>query len=380
MIAVIALDITLDLNNGTAVAANNLINALKDKGHEVRVITSDKKYMGKHGYFVTDTLNFGKIINKYIEKNKVSLAKADNKLISEALDGADVVHVMVPFSIGNNAAKYAKEHNIAITAGFHCQAENITSHLFLKSSKLVNFIIYRVFWKKLYKNVDIIHYPTQFIRDVFEKNIKRTTNGRVISNGVGEDFLCKRIQKPKDFEDKYVILFTGRYSKEKNHKVLIKAVKQSKYSKKIQLIFAGEGPLREKLEKYSKKNLYNQPIFGFHTHEELLNIINYSDLYVHAADIEIEAIACLEAIKCGLVPIINDSPKSAAKYFALDENNLFKCNSAKDLAKKIDYWIENDENKAECSKKYMGFTKQFDRSICMDNMVELLEDAVRMKQ
>ena len=34
-----------------------------------------------------------------------------------------------------------------------------------------------------------------------------------------------------------------------------------------------------------------------------------SDLYVHAADVEIEAMSCMEAFAGGLVPVIANSPQ-----------------------------------------------------------------------
>jgi glycosyltransferase involved in cell wall biosynthesis len=49
------------------------------------------------------------------------------------------------------------------------------------------------------------------------------------------------MEKPEAFRDRFVILFTGRYSKEKSHKVLIDGVARSKYKDSIQLIFAGTG-------------------------------------------------------------------------------------------------------------------------------------------
>jgi hypothetical protein len=66
---------------------------------------------------------------------------------------------------------------------------------------------------------------------------------------------------------------------------------------------------------------------------------------VHPAEIEIEAIACLEAITCGLVHVIANSPRCATKAFAMGNNNLFENKNSDDLASKIDYWIENPKEK-----------------------------------
>ena len=66
---------------------------------------------------------------------------------------------------------------------------------------------------------------------------------------------------------------------------------------------------------------------------------------MHASEVEIECIACIEAISCGLIPVIADSDKSAAKQFALDEQSLFKNKNIKDLLKKIEYWIKHPDKR-----------------------------------
>ena len=96
------------------------------------------------------------------------------------------------------------------------------------------------------------------------------------------------------------------------------------------------------------------------------------DLYVHTSIIEIEAISCLEAIACGMIPVIADSRKSATKKFALDERCLYKSRNVQDLADHIDYWFEHKEEKASLRAKYAEFIKQFDFEKCMNNMEKML--------
>ena len=364
-------------NNGTTVAAMNLYRSLTAKGHKVKIVCPDKDKEGMEGYFVVPTVNFGKALNGYIAKNGVTIAKCDEGILRKALEGSDVVHIMIPFSLGRHAVRLAHEMGIPVTAGFHAQAENLSSHVFLKNSKLASKIIYKNFYDHFYKCVDAVHYPTEFIRDVFESSVKHKTNAYVISNGVNKRFVRREVNKPEELKDKFVILFTGRYSKEKSHKVLIDAVKKSKYEKNIQLIFAGAGPMENKLKKYASKHLTNMPQFKFFGREEMVDCINYSDLYVHPAEIEIEAIACLEAIACGLVPVIANSPRCATKAFALDEKNLFKNKDSADLCKKIEYWIEHPEEKKRRSQEYLGFATEFDQDVCMDNMEKMLIDVIK---
>lgn len=364
-------------NNGTTIAALNLINSLYKKGHNVKVVCPDKDKKGMSNYYILPKFNFGNLLNNYVEKNGVSIAKPDENVLTEAICGADVVHVMTPFFVGTKAVKIAIEMGIPITAGFHCQAENLTSHLFLMNSKFANRETYRVFYKTVYRYCACIHYPTQFICDVFENTLDIKTNHYIISNGVGAEFKKHSAVRPDELKGKIVILFTGRFSKEKSHIVLIDAIKKSTHKDSIQLVFAGDGPLKDKLEEYSA-DLPNKPIFRFFTRAELIDVINYSDLYVHPAEIEIEAIACLEAITCGLVPVIANSPRCATKHFAIDERNLFAYNDSDDLARKIDYWLDNPNEKAKRSQEYLGYAKQFEFGACMDRMEEMLKDAIKI--
>jgi glycosyltransferase involved in cell wall biosynthesis len=372
-------DVLGEANNGTTIAALNLIRSMKERGHSVRVLCPDQNRKGEPGFYVVPTANLGPVINKYLKKNGVSLSRAKTDIVNEAIDGADVVHFTMPFPLGHKAAKLAKKRGIAVSAGFHCQAENFTSHIFMKDSRLANWIFYRFTWRHTYRLCDCIHYPTQFIRDTFEHAIRRETPGHVISNGVNAAFRPVEVARDPKYDGKIVIQFTGRLSKEKTHKVLIDAVNLSKYRDRIQLVFAGIGPLYEKLEKRGRK-LPNPPEFRFFSREDLVKQLNMADLYVHPAEIEIEAISCLEAIACGLVPVIANSPRSATRYFAIDERNLFHNKDAKDLARRIDYWIEHPEEKQALSERYRGFVEQHEYEHCMDRMEQMLSEAVKERQ
>ncbi len=373
----IVCDVLGEENNGTTVAAMNLIRSLKSKGHKVTVVCPDQNRRGQEGFVVVDKLNLGPL-NGYVEKNGVTLSKASKKILEPVIAQSDVVHLLIPFALSNAALRLAKKHHISVTASFHAQAENITSHIFMKDFELANKIAYLQMYYATYRHCDAVHYPTEFIKDIFEGAVGHKTNAYVISNGVGERFKENGAEKPDEFKNKFVILFSGRYSKEKSHSVLIDAVSLSKHERMIQLIFAGDGPLKEKLKAESKK-LSNRPLFSFFPHYQMLNVLNYADLYVHPAEIEIEAIACLEAIACGLVPIISDSKKSATKKFALDERNLFEANNPASLSEKIDFFIEHPDVLREYKERYRGMAEGYSQKACMDRMEQMLIDTAKKK-
>ncbi len=376
MIITVICDVLGKPNNGTTIAAMHLIEALEKAGDEVRVVCPDEDKKGDGRFYVLPRIRFG-IFQPIVDHNGVSLAKPVESTLLEALKDVDKVHIMMPFPAGLAAVKLCQELKIPVSAGFHVQAENVTAHFFnLIRSKHVNRSVYRWMWKHFYQYVDCIHYPTAFIEGVFEEAIGKKTPGQVISNGVSRDFCKKEVKRPAEFEGKFVIVMTGRYSKEKNQKLLIKAVSLSRHKGDIRLVLAGSGPRIEQLKKEAAKR-HIEPLFKFYSHPELIDALSSADLYVHASRVEIEAISCLEAIACGLTPLINNSPLSATKTFAIEGNNLFKEDDAKDLAAKIDYWYEHPEERRDNQEKYRSYVGQFDFDECMEKMVMMIHQNVK---
>ena len=352
MTITIVCDILGEENNGTTIACMNLIRYLRAQGHTVRVVCADQDKAGNECFYVVPERNLY-LLNPIVERNGVTLPRVDRSILEEAIRDCDVVHTTFVLRLSHTAVKIAKAYNKPITSSFHCQAENVTAHFLCKDSA-----------------------ATQFIRDTFEA-VVGPTNGRVISNGVNSMFTPGPATRPEGLEDKFLIVSTGRLSSEKNQEILIEAIGRSAYREQIHLILAGEGP-REAHYRHLAERCGVDMEISFFTRQELLNLLRCADLYCHPAEVEIESIACLEAIACGLVPVIADSPKSAAKAFALDDKSLFKNKDAEDMARKIDYWVSHPDERADYSRKYLDSGTQFEQQSCMRQMEQMLFDAAAM--
>ncbi|UTC65817.1 glycosyltransferase [Treponema sp. OMZ 788] len=351
--------------------ARRLVSGLINMGCNVRVISTGKKSEDK---FTVNELKFP-VFDKLIKSQGMMFAKPDADVLYEAIKWADLVHFVMPFFLSVKGLEIAQKLNKPHTAAFHVQPQNITYSIGLGKSKLANDFLYYLMKNSFYKHFRHIHCPTMFIANQIKEH-GYDAETHVISNGVAEQFTYKKTAKPKEFENKFVILMIGRLSKEKRQEILIHAAAKSKYAEKIQLIFAGKGPQKRKYEKLSK-HLKNKPIFTFCTQDELIKIISYSDLYVHTADAEIEAISCIEAFSCGLVPIIANSPQSATPQFALDERSLFIAGDADDLAKKIDYWLDNSDERKRQEIKYAEYGKEFAHDACLQKMILMFEKEIK---
>ncbi|HEY8435827.1 MAG TPA: glycosyltransferase [Haloplasmataceae bacterium] len=357
--------------NGTTMTAMQLAESLEKKGHKVRVVAAEAN---GHANVYATGVKYRPILYEVSKSQGMLFAKANKDVLEKAIRGSDIVHFYLPFQLERVGKKIADRLGVPNTAGYHLQPENITSTIYLNRYQMVNTSIYRLF-RRFYNQFDHVHCPSQMIADQLKRH-GYTAKLHVISNGVHHRFQPKPVEKPKEFQNKFVILMVGRYSREKRQDLIIKAVQGSKYESQIQLIFAGRGPWRSHLEKLGQ-SLTNPILFKFFNQDELVQVMNYADLYIHASDAEIEAIACIEAFSCGLVPIISDSKISATNQFALTPDNLFRAGDAEDLRQKIEYFIENEHRRKELSRRYIEYGKSFALNHCVSRMEAMFEEAIR---
>ena len=388
-----ALDTYDTNNNGTSISAQRFAKELERRGHEVRILCADPKETDEKGVALPVEVT-GKYIvpefiiplfNPLIKKHGFTFGDARSKsrpVIREAVEWADVVHSFLPFPLEMVASNYAAKIGKPNTGAFHVQPENITSSVGCGKVQWVQNMLYRLFRNTFYYKYRHIHVPSAFMgRMLEERDYKAKIH--VISNGIqdafmeaGENKIDKgRPLKLPEYQGKIVIMMVGRLAKEKRQDVIIDAVNHSKYADKIQLVFAGKGPQYEKYVKLSEK-LANPPQFMYVKQDELIKLLLQCDLYVHASDMESEAISCIEAFATGLVPVIANSELSATRQFALDDRSLFLPGNPKDLARAIDYWLDNPKERECMEKTYVKAAKKYSLAISVRMFEEMLNEEI----
>lgn len=277
-------------NNGTTISAIRFAEALKKHGNEVFVVSTGKPNENK---YVVKELPLTPIVRHIVHSQGMRFAIPNKKTFREAMQGIDVVHFYMPFGLSVHGLKVAKELGVPATAAFHVQPENVTYTLGLGKSTKVNDAIYSFYRDKFFNEFGHVHCPSNFIASELKKH-GYTAKLHVISNGIDEDFVYRKLPKSSNLAGKFVITMIGRYSNEKRQDLIIDAIAKSKYADKIQLVLAGKGP-KEKAYREQGKKLKNAPIMDFYSKEDLKDLLAMTDLYIHSADAEIEAISCIEA-------------------------------------------------------------------------------------
>ncbi|WP_066646194.1 glycosyltransferase [Christensenella timonensis] len=366
MVVTFVVDMYDELSNGIIISAKRYVDRLRMRGHEVRVVASGDVddpcfYRVKKRYIP--------LVSEVAKLQSVTFGRAEADVLGRALDGAGVVHLMQPFKLEKAAGLMALERGIPVIAGFHIQPEN-----FIYNIKVIPFagaadIFYKQFHRQFYRYFDDIHCPSQFIADELKAHGYRQ-NLHVISNGVDDRFQkLPDIPRPENFR----VLMIGRLSPEKRQDLIIRAAAKSRYQKRIRLIFAGKGPEENRYRRLARK-LGVTAEFAFYPTEKLVRLINSCSLYVHASDVDVEAISCLEAVSCGLVPVISDSRLSATKQFALTPHSLFKAGSADDLQQKMDWWLSHEKEREKYSPRYCALGETYRVDYMLDRMEQVYAD------
>jgi len=369
--------------NGLSASARRIIHELKAAGEDVRVLTGcDPEKPGQHPDFPLKEFKFP-IFQPIIEANGFSYADGDPKRIEEAVRWAEVVHLEENFVLQYKTIRIAKRLGKPLTASFHLFPENILNNLGIKRWRWPAQVLLHAWQKYIYSACSHIHCPTEKVRQRLLDN-HFTSELRVISNGLIPETCLRPANPPKDYLDPerpLEVICIGRLAAEKDQITLIRAMRHCQHARRIHLVFAGNGPMANKIRKKANR-LYRdgivgyEPSFVFLNHDELCRLAAKADLTVHCAYIEIEGLSILEAMQQGVVPVIAEGPFTGSSQFALSERSLFPIHDEKALAARIDDWLSHPEARWEEGKRYAASVKPYNIARSVEQMIAMFRDAL----
>ena len=357
--------------NGTSNSALQYARELSRQGHVVRLIG-----IGSPEYPVAQ--RHVPLVSWIAAKQQMQFAQPDTEVFRKAFQGADVVHVYLPFAYGRAAVRTAHEMGIPATAGFHLQPENV-----LYSAGPLRYVpgasafLYWLFNRMLYRHIRHIHTPSHMIAAQLRAHGYRQRL-HVISNGYAPRFTPKQQREPGSPSPRpFMIVASGRLASEKDHATLIRAVALSRHAKDIELLICGTGPLQRELRHMAAELLPGRWSIGFHDNAQMPALLRSCDLLVHPSIVDIESLSVLEGMASGLVPVIAKSAQSAAGQFALTDRSLFDARDPVMLAQRIDWWIEHPDELSHWGAVYAEHTRQeYSIESCVRKFVAMEREAI----
>ena len=373
--------------NGMALSARHTVKYLQEAGHDVRVLAGpNPDPQGPQPEFLLKEYIFP-LAQPIVEAMGYHYAASDKKVITLAVEWAEVVHLEEPFVLEYKTIKIAEAIGKPLTATYHIHPENISCHggpLF--HWKGINRFLLRLARKYIYNHCSAVQCPTQNVMDRLRR-YHIDTRLEVISNGVVPDKCIRPHEMPADYLDPQrplKVIYIGRLSGEKDQMTLLESMRYSHYAQRIQLQFAGKGDKEKAIKKKARK-LYKEgvlkhpPVFTFEDRDGLRKLAAEADLAVHCAIIEVEGLSIMEAMQQAVVPVIAEGHFSGTSQFALDRRSLFPERNPEALANRIDYWLSHPKERWETGQLYVQAMKAYDIRQSVAKLTALYERAIREK-
>jgi glycosyltransferase involved in cell wall biosynthesis len=329
-----------DGESGGTISALRFVQALR-REHEVTVLATG----GRPGPGRVVLPGFQLPLHA-MRANRFTMGVPRRALLAPAIERADVVHLQFPFWVSFAALACARRAGVPVLAAFHLQPENMLWNVGVRSPRLVR-ALYRFWVRRFYDGADAVLCPTPFAESLLRRHGLRVPTF-VVSNGVSPSI--RRRALPRD--PAFTIMMVGRLAPEKRHDVVLEAIARSRHADRIRLVIAGAGPLEQDIRRRGSALVHPPEMTGFITDPARLErLYNTASLFVHASDVEIEGMAVLEAMSCGLPVLVADSPDSASARLVPGPDCRFAGGDAADLAARIDHLIEHPEELARLRER-----------------------------
>lgn len=346
------------------------IPLLKELGYEVHCAANNK---------ISDMKKIEKLNIKFhlisIERNPFSLKNLKaflelNKLLKQEKFNLIHCHSPVGGVLGRLIGWKFKIKTIYTAHGFH----------FYKGAPIINWLVYYPIEKFLSKFTDILitinKEDYKRAKTFYAKNIEYVP-------GVGID--VKKIQSVKvDKEQKRkelgismkdtVLLSVGELNNNKNHIIPIKALAEIK-NKNIFYLIAGNGPLKNYLQKEIKKlRLENQvKLLGYR--DDIYELDNISDIFIFPSKREGLGLASLEAMASGL-PIVASEIHGIKDYTQNEVTGYcIKKINVKGFKEGIEKLIENKKLRLKIGKQNIKIAEKYD----IENIKKIMRNIYQNK-
>lgn len=299
--------------NGVVTSVLNLTKQLKEKGHEVKILTLSKT---RHTYIEGDVIYVGSVGVGLIYPEARLKVAVIRQIIKGLIDWKpDIIHSQCEFSTFFMAKRIAEELQIPIVHTYHTVYEDYT-HYFSPRVAWGKAIVQKM-TRLLSEKVDYMIAPSKKIADVLER-YEVVCPVAVVPSGIDKEKYTRYIgtewrekirAKYGISDDTTVLLYVGRLAKEKNIEELLHYQKRAaKYNTK--LLIVGGGPYKETLVEETKNlGIEDMVIFtGMIAPDQVAKYYQAGDLFVSASTSETQGLTYVEALAAGIPLLCREDP------------------------------------------------------------------------
>lgn len=218
------------------------------------------------------------------------------------------------------------------------------------------------------------------VSDAAASYIRKQTEQEVfiVPNGID----LRRYKPPAHMEKPPVrsVLYIGRLEKRKGVEYLIKAFSKAyRNDETIQLIIAGQGPERQKLEEHAQDlGLSNITFLGFIDDDTKIGCLAKADVFCSPALYgESFGIVLLEAMAMGAVTIAGDNPGYASVMIGRGQLSLINPKNTEAFSQRLRLLLEDEDLRKLWRAWAKEYVKQFDYQKVVNAYESLYEQAIK---
>ena len=355
-----------------------------------------ERYFNPNNLF--DKIHVISFCNEDIEEEKVSIVAGDAKLIIHPVGSVnlknmkerakevikivskispDVIRTYDPLIQGWIATKCSNELDIPIVVSLHGEYDQFRNMVKKQNFKKYLKLVYTSKFIEPYviKNANRVICVYKVIIPYAKK--KGATKIDLIYNRVD---LTKFNEKVNTIKNEIPIIITvGRLIKQKNHEIILNAIKPLN----VQLWIIGDGEDYGRLQKIIRKlNIGKKVIFKRSIpHLEMHHWYKKADIFVLAmrTDLESLPIPILEAMASGL-PVIIPKPKSPELIDEMGDGVIRIENKPQFFTEAIEKILNNSDLHDKLTKKVLEDIQNFDGKIMEEKETELYKEVILAKK
>jgi 1,2-diacylglycerol 3-alpha-glucosyltransferase len=340
---------------GVGVHLQNLIPALVDRGHEVVVITSRRhgEPTRSHRRGVTVYRNNSIRVSGF--SHSVTTTRAIRRTLAE--HGIDVVHVHFLSRMALQARTASTQLGIPAVYTYHMAEEILTSPFGWcppVQRRLTRAII------DFCNRFELVTFPSAALNDAVRRKGLHAPS-QLLGNAIA--FATQFQATPPPASDRFVLLFVGRLSPEKNLALLIRAFAtfNARFSF-AELWLAGSGPQRQALEKLAARAGIARHVtfLGHMGNADLAERYRAADAFVLPSLFETQGMVCIEAMQFGKPLVVSDGIVSCRELVDEGSNGLlFDHTNENDLVRALSELARDPDRRAAMAARSLVKAEAF---------------------
>lgn len=337
---------------GTESYVMNLINSIKNYNIEVTMIGISQRQNHTQPNFNFISINKNSKISNYKFLLTLLLKAPFLKIPKSAVIHVQRPDMMLPFILYfKNNKKICTLHGLPANG------------IFLKKGKLIGKM-YLLIEKYCLKNADALIAVSEETKFRYMQEypwIQRKVN----TISIGFDEKKFRLMDKNEMRKKYkfnlddkIVLYAGRFEKEKNLDFLLKSFSLvAKKNLGSKLILVGSGREKEKLQILSKELKIDTNFLNPVEQDILAELINCADVFALTSTYESGPLAVLESLACG-VPVVTTDVGRVREFIVTEKCGRIVKRDERKFANAIDEILNypNKKNKDLCRQIVINFS------------------------